>query len=761
MASRSRSIELLGYTDQFSYEPGSPISLMVTGSGDASVELVRLRTGPHLEQTEAESVPWAASGRYSLEKQSSSVGSFMVVDRPWSEAIDHVSFSAWIWPTRAGEPSQTLFSTGDGQLSIAVDRGAVRVTLGTGAGAEHHVADTVIEDRSWYYVEVELTAAAVRITVNGGDPRQQHKRWTSHAELGNPFTLSAPSCLLIGAAEPRRLNLHASAPNGIATELFSGKIEAPIIVRGKLSNAERALSQGGGGAALPQHRILGGWGFELDGCGPSASIDNLRTGAPAGTLINLPTRGVTGHLWRGDKQSFLESAGEYAAVHFHTTDLVDAGWSPLVQAELPKDLESGVYGLRIATDTNVDCVPIVVLPSERSRRKRVAVVLPTLSYLAYGNETNFEGLDPRIMSSPPPSRPYDDDRIGLTDFGRSMYDTHSDGSGVVFSSWSRPLPNIRHDYSWWGAGPESGHLLPADMQLIEWLETQDVGFDVVTDLEVHQQGLELLGQYPVILTGHHPEYTSESMLDALTAYRDAGGRIGYLGGNGFYWVTEVYSDSPIVVEIRRGQSGIRCWESEPGEVTLVSTGTPGGLWRHRGRAPQKLVAIGMAAQGFDQSVGYTKTEAGRSGPYAWIFDGVEEEPFGCYGNMWDGAAGHEVDRADVALGTPTAAVVVACSLPFGAQYMRAIEELPMTLPGAGDGTTDGDVRSDVVYCDYPNGGAVFSVGTMAWVTSLLHNEGENGISRITLNVIRHFLSDAGGSQTDERPESQLAGGPVR
>ena len=87
-------------------------------------------------------------------------------------------------------------------------------------------------------------------------------------------------------------------------------------------------------------------------------------------------------------------------------------------------------------------------------------------------------------------------------------------------------------------------------------------------------------------------------------------------------------------------------------------------------------------------------------------------------------------------------------------------ELPMTLPGAGDGATDPDVRSDVVYCAYPNGGAVFSVGSMAWVTSLLHDGGENGISRITLNVIRHFLSEAGGSHADARDEAPVAGSQV-
>jgi hypothetical protein len=37
------------------------------------------------------------------------------------------------------------------------------------------------------------------------------------------------------------------------------------------------------------------------------------------------------------------------------------------------------------------------------------------------------------------------------------------------------------------------------------------------------------------VTGSHPEYHTPQMLDALQAYRDHGGRLVYLGGNGFYW----------------------------------------------------------------------------------------------------------------------------------------------------------------------------------------------------------------------------------
>ena len=39
----------------------------------------------------------------------------------------------------------------------------------------------------------------------------------------------------------------------------------------------------------------------------------------------------------------------------------------------------------------------------------------------------------------------------------------------------------------------------------------------------------------------------------------------------------------------------------------------------------------------------------------------------------------------------------------------------------------------------PNGGAVFSTGSIAWCGSLSHNDYDNNVSRITENVLRRFV----------------------
>jgi N,N-dimethylformamidase len=212
----------------------------------------------------------------------------------------------------------------------------------------------------------------------------------------------------------------------------------------------------------------------------------------------------------------------------------------------------------------------------------------------------------------------------------------------------------------------------------------------------------------------------------------------YLGGNGFYWVTETYSVDPLVVEIRRGYAGIRSWESLPGEVTLVATGEPGGLWRHRGRAPQKLVGIGFCAQGWGRSEPYVLSSSAAQEQHKWIFDGVDESPLGAYGLVMGGAAGDELDRVDFALGTPPNAVVLGSSSGHTNFYQRVVEEIPMGAPDASGGQQDPEIKADIVYFETPNGGRVFSTGSIAWSGAMLFADGINGVSRVTENVLRGF-----------------------
>src|SRR5258705_230452 len=76
--------------------------------------------------------------------------------------------------------------------------------------------------------------------------------------------------------------------------------------------------------------------------------------------------------------------------------------------------------------------------------------------------------------------------------------------------------------------------------------------DVFTDHDLHADGAALLDGYRVLITGTHPEYWTHAMLDALHGWLERGGRLMYLGGNGFYWVTSIDPDRPHVAEVRRG-----------------------------------------------------------------------------------------------------------------------------------------------------------------------------------------------------------------
>jgi N,N-dimethylformamidase len=57
-------------------------------------------------------------------------------------------------------------------------------------------------------------------------------------------------------------------------------------------------------------------------------------------------------------------------------------------------------------------------------------------------------------------------------------------------------------------------------------------------------------------------------------------------------------------------------------------------------------------------------------------------------------------------------------------------------------TNNPRVRADMVLMPTDNGGAVFSVGSMAWVGALSHNGYDNNASVVTKNVLERFLSRA-------------------
>lgn len=460
-------------------------------------------------------------------------------------------------------------------------------------------------------------------------------------------------------------------------------------------------------------------------------------------LVNAPTLAVTGRHWDDDTTDFRKAADQYAAVHFHDDDVEDAGWPAMAEFSVPEDMASGVYAFRLTTAALTDHVPFVVTPPSGQATARIGLLVPTLTYLAYSNERL---LNARAGGMSQALRGLDGANCDIwldahPEAGISCYDVHSDGSGCSLVSMRRPIPNFRPDFVWWNTGaPER---FGADLYITDFLEQRGESYDTFTDHDLHEQGVSLLVRYPVVLTGTHPEYWSGEMLAALREYLSAGGRLIYLGGNGFYWVTSIDPRRPFMAEIRRGVNGTRAWTSRPGELRHQTTGVQGGLWRYRDRSPNKLVGVGFSAQSdsHDVAPGYQRTPASFDQQYHWIFAGVSDAKIiGDYGLSLGGAAGYEIDRHDPWLGSPDQSVVLMTSQGLHPDsYLQCIEDNEVTIPEV-TGSTSDLVRADVVYLPLAGGGAVFSVGSCSWCGSLSHNGYQNDIYRITDNVLTRFLS---------------------
>ena len=231
------------------------------------------------------------------------------------------------------------------------------------------------------------------------------------------------------------------------------------------------------------------------------------------------------------------------------------------------------------------------------------------------------------------------------EFGGSLYDAHSDGSGTCYASRLRPLLNFRPGYqaSWFSAAGSFLWQFNADTHVIDWLEASGFAYDVVTDEDLHAEGHELLANYRTVMTGSHPEYWTEQMRAALVTYTRQGGRLAY-PGNGFYWRIAYHRELPGVIELRRAEGGIRAWVSEPGEYYHSFTGEYGGLWERQGQPPHRVVGIGCIAQGFDVSSYYRRQPGSFDPRAAFIFEGIApDELIGDFGLTGGGAAGLEID----------------------------------------------------------------------------------------------------------------------
>ena len=99
---------------------------------------------------------------------------------------------------------------------------------------------------------------------------------------------------------------------------------------------------------------------------------------------------------------------------------------------------------------------------------------------------------------------------------------------------------------------------------------------------------------------------------------------------------------------------------------------------------------------------------------------MEDEILGDFGLCLGGAASIELDCVDPLLGTPPHTLVLASSERHSNIYELVPEELFQSHPMT-DATQNPDIRADMVFFETPNGGAVFSTGSIGYAGSLSAN----------------------------------------
>jgi N,N-dimethylformamidase len=715
----------MGYLDVISAEGGETVKLHVSSTAPTwRAELLRLHA---LEipgfGVERRSEPVAGVEPIEREgkEQPTAIGSYGVAaPLPLDQFESPLTITVTICPTRpATGVAQSVIAqrdeAGAAGWSLGLDaEGKPRLWCATDDGTVDLTTPEPLKQGCWYELKatIDTPGETAVLSVDPVGTFTSNRLATGRGESARveaslPGTPQAAAASLLLAAA-------VLDPDGQPIEGFDGKIESPSV--GSLTwDASAQITRTG----IDHPSLLS-----------DASGHDF-------TLVNHPTRAVTSSTWDGQVDDFRFAPEQYAAVHFHRTDMTDCRWEPQAEITLPADLASGVYTVRLSDpEGGEDLVPLIVRPPAGTATAKALLVMSSNSYLAYGND--HVGVDsPRTQvwnQMVPAIDDWERFRDAHRELGLSLYEVHSDGAGVCHSSWRRPLLTLRPTV-YDGDGPV--WQFTADMQIVDWLERTGREVDVVCDRDVHDGGAELLSRYATVITGTHPEYPSEQMLDAYEAYVAGGGRFMYMGGNGMYWVTGYDPDDPQVIEIRRW-GGTQAWLAAPGEYHLSFTGRLGGPWRFSGRAPQKTFGVGFVAAGPPHSgAGYLPV-AGEGSPVAWALAGVEEADFGNYGTM-GAAAGTEIDAVDPLLGSPEATEVIATSAGHGDDMLEARENFNMTSRILG-GARNPKVHSDIVIVPRENGGAVFSTGSISFSGSLSHEGWDNDIARLLGNVFDRFVS---------------------
>jgi hypothetical protein len=362
--------------------------------------------------------------------------------------------------------------------------------------------------------------------------------------------------------------------------------------------------------------------------------------------------------------------------------------------------------------------PWIVAP--RRPQARVAVLASNFTWNAYNS---FGGRSNYINADRLPERPTVNARLDLPRYTESGAFNVWGPPDAAYAALSFERPEVGNHVpaEMEVTDPIRGRLAcgmaPAEWRLLGWLEREGYAYDFYAETQL-DDGLLDLDAYRVLVLSVHPEYWTRRMYASVKTWvEQRGGRLMYLGGNGLNCEVE-----------RLDASTMRCRTqllSVGGELGMRDPGDPRIYLESRMHrtleSEANLLGLVTTHTGIMTGAPYRVRDAGH-----WSFAGTGLRDGDVFGSaslqerVPGGASGHETDK-------------MSASSPGGTLLLAK-------------GLNPDDGGAEIVYRETPSGGAVFSVGSITYVASLL---ADPAVSRLTTNVLGRLL--AGGDDGPRPP----------
>ena len=360
---------------------------------------------------------------------------------------------------------------------------------------------------------------------------------------------------------------------------------------------------------------------------------------------------------------------------------------------------SGLYYLHARTESGrFFSFPWIVAPARP--QAPVAVLASNITWNAYNN---FGGRSNYIHPDRLPPQPTVNARFDLKRYTDPEHRTY-DSDTYAPLSFDRPEPiNVVPEGDVVTSpieGRPGSHIAPAEWRLLGWLEREGFAYDYYAETQFHSGALNL-DDYRVLIISTHPEYWSRDMYYRLKAWVfERGGKLMYLGGNGLNCEVEFPDATAMIVQ--NGNEG-NSWSMH--EQGIESR------FHLRNESEANLLGVVFTDSGVMTAAPYRVLDADH-----WVFEGTGVRNGDVFGErslhmrVPGGASGHETDKVS--------------------------PHSPPNVHRLAKGLNPDDGGGEITYFDTASGGAVYSVGSICYVSSILVDE---TVSRITANALRRFL----------------------